>query len=68
MFIPPLEILQDRLVVDLFQPRSLPLSLILRLRSIGNEGYHVEDLSKCVPIRMTTIRHAETQTKPEKRG
>lgn len=44
MFIPPLEILQDRLMIDLFQPGSLPLSLILRLRSIGNEGYHIEDL------------------------
>jgi hypothetical protein len=44
MFIPPLEILQDRLMVDLFQPGSLPFSLIFRFRSIRDEGYHIEDL------------------------
>jgi hypothetical protein len=68
MFVPTFEILQDRLLIDLFQPRSLPFSLIFRFRSIRDEGYHIEDLSERVPMQKIAIRHAETQTEPVKRG
>jgi hypothetical protein len=48
MFVPTFEILQDRLLIDLFQPRSLPFSLIFRFRSIRDEGYHIEDLIRAI--------------------